>query len=175
MRIDTLRYLFATILVCALLIAGCAKKPTPVETAPAPVTPPVAAPAPAPVEQAPAVVATPPAALRADDLQRIHFDFDRFALSPAARDILAANAVLLQTHPDLNIGIEGYCDERGSDEYNLALGEHRAKAAKDYLVSLGVPAERLQTVSYGEEMPLDPAGNEEAWAKNRRAEFKILQ
>ena len=178
MKSTTLRCLMIAILAGALLSVGCAKKPTPEETAaveqPADTSmaaaPAAPAPAPAPVveQQAPS---TPD--IQAADLQRIHFAFDKFALSPAARDTLAANAVLLQTSPEANISIEGYCDERGSDEYNLALGERRAKAAKDYLISLGMPAERLQTISYGEEKPLDPASNEDAWAKNRRAEFKI--
>lgn len=176
MKITTLRCLIVTILAGALLSAGCAKQPTPEETA-AVEQPVVASPASAPAEPAAAAVEEHQGPsqpnIQAADLQRIHFDFDKFALSPAARDTLAANAVLLQTSPEAKISIEGYCDERGSDEYNLALGERRAKAAKDYLISLGMPAERLQTISYGEEKPLDPASNEDAWAKNRRAEFKI--
>ncbi|RMF47475.1 MAG: peptidoglycan-associated lipoprotein Pal, partial [Deltaproteobacteria bacterium] len=111
----------------------------------------------------------------ARQLQRIHFDFDQFTLSPEARDILAANAALLNANPGLKVRIEGHCDERGSDEYNLALGERRAVAARDYLVSLGVAADRLSTISYGEEMPLDAGHDEAAWAKNRRAEFKAVR
>jgi len=109
------------------------------------------------------------------DLTRIHFDFDQFTLSPEARQTLAANATIIKAAPGLRVRIEGHCDERGSDEYNLALGERRAQAAKDYLVSLGVPADRLELISYGEELPLDPASNEAAWAKNRRAEFKAIR
>jgi peptidoglycan-associated lipoprotein len=110
-----------------------------------------------------------------DKLERIHFAFDRFTLSAAARDTLAANAAYLQTNPGVKVDIEGHCDERGSDEYNLALGQRRAQAARDYLVSLGVPPERLETVSYGEEKPLDSAGGEKAWAENRRAEFTTVR
>jgi len=111
----------------------------------------------------------------ASDLTRIHFDFDQFTLSPEARQTLAANATIIKAAPGLRVRIEGHCDERGSDEYNLALGERRAQAAKDYLVSLGVPTDRLELISYGEELPLDPASNEAAWAKNRRAEFKAIR
>lgn len=107
------------------------------------------------------------------ELQRINFDFDQYTLTPEARDILAENAAYMKAHPDQQIVIEGHCDERGSDEYNLALGEKRAAAARDYLVSLGIPASRMTIISYGEELPLDPTNSEEAWAKNRRDEFKV--
>jgi len=170
-------YPMILVLLCTLLAAGCAKKPTPaplaVEEPPAKVE--VAKEEPAPVETAPA--AQQPVAkevVPVADLERVHFAFDQFALSAEAREVLAANAVLLQTSPGLRVTIEGHCDSRGSDEYNLALGERRAKAARDYLVSLGVAADRLDTISYGEEQPIDPAGDEQAWAKNRRAEFKAL-
>jgi peptidoglycan-associated lipoprotein len=108
------------------------------------------------------------------ELDLIHFAFDQASLSSEAREMLAANAVVLKTNPELTINIEGHCDNRGSDEYNLALGERRAQAAKEYLVSLGVAADRLQVISYGEEQALDAANNVTAWAKNRRAEFKKL-
>ncbi len=107
-------------------------------------------------------------------MERIYFDFDQFTLSSEARQILSANAKYLNTMGDVNVVIEGHCDERGSDEYNLALGESRALAAKSYLVSLGVSAKRLSVISYGEEKPLVDASNEEAWAQNRRAEFKSV-
>jgi peptidoglycan-associated lipoprotein len=172
-------------LLVLLLAAGCAKKPTP----PA-VTPPPAA---APKEEAPVVsqmptgevpgireqavgeMPTAPALAEVAGLQRVHFDYDQFTLTEAARATLAGNASWLKANPGAKIVIEGHCDERGSDEYNLALGERRALAAKNYLVSLGIGAERLSTVSYGEEQPLDPTRTEEAWAKNRRAEFKVVQ
>jgi peptidoglycan-associated lipoprotein len=107
-------------------------------------------------------------------LVRIHFAYDQSTLSEESRKILADNAIILQTVPAMKIGIEGHCDSRGSDEYNIALGARRAQVVKDYLVSLGVNPDRLETISYGEEMPLDIAMNELAWAKNRRAEFKVL-
>ena len=107
-------------------------------------------------------------------MQRIHFDFDQFTLSADARRILGENAKYLNSMGDVQVVIEGHCDERGSDEYNLALGESRALAAKSYLVSLGVSAKRLSVISYGEEKPLVNAAGEEAWAQNRRAEFKAV-
>ena len=106
-------------------------------------------------------------------LQRIFFDFDQYVLTPEARDILDQNAAYLKAHPDVKVRIEGHTDERGSDEYNLALGERRAQSAQKYLVSLGIDPSRLDVISYGEEKPLDPANNEEAWAKNRRDEFVV--
>lgn len=108
-------------------------------------------------------------------LERIFFEFDQYILTPEARDILARNVRFMEAHPDTRIIIEGHCDERGSDEYNLALGERRARAVQTYLVTLGVPAEQLSIISYGEEIPLDPESSEEAWARNRRADFKQAQ
>ena len=107
-------------------------------------------------------------------LQRIHFDFDQFTLSPEARRILGENAEYLKANGNLQVVIEGHCDERGSDEYNLALGESRALAAQNYLVSLGIDAKRLSVISYGEEKPLVSGHDEEAWAQNRRDEFKVI-
>ncbi len=103
----------------------------------------------------------------------IHFDFDRYDLKLQARSILDEVGAWLLKNKDFNAIVEGHCDERGTAEYNLALGERRATAARDYLVKLGVDADRLSTLSYGEENPVDPRSNEEAWAKNRRAEFNI--
>lgn len=107
-------------------------------------------------------------------MERIHFDFDQFTLSAEARRILGENAKLLSAMGDVQVVIEGHCDERGSDEYNLALGESRALAAKNYLISLGISAKRLSVISYGEEKPLVKTSGEEAWAQNRRAEFKAV-
>ena len=106
-------------------------------------------------------------------LQRVHFDFDQYVLTTEARDILKQDADYL-TGKGVRVQIEGHCDERGSDEYNLALGEKRALAVKNYLVSLGVPADRMSIISYGEEIPLVMGHDEQAWAQNRRAEFKEL-
>lgn len=107
-------------------------------------------------------------------LKDIYFDFDKYEVRPQDIGILKENAALIMKNPTIKIQIEGHCDERGTAEYNLALGERRANSAKRYLVSLGIPADRLSTISYGKEMPLDPGHNEEAWAKNRRGHFIIL-
>jgi len=107
-------------------------------------------------------------------LQTVHFSFDRYDLTPEAKRILDENAKFLVDHPDIRVLIEGHCDSRGTVEYNLHLGQRRADTIREYLVSKGVPADRLQTISYGEERPVDPAENEEAWAKNRRAQFQVF-
>jgi peptidoglycan-associated lipoprotein len=108
-------------------------------------------------------------------LQRIYFEFDQFTLSAEAREVLGGNAAFLRANPSQRIVIEGHTDERGSDEYNLALGERRARAALNYLVSLGISAERLSILSYGEERPLAAGRDERAWSQNRRAEFKGIR
>jgi len=103
----------------------------------------------------------------------IHFDFDSSTLTPEAQEILKKKAQWLQNNPDKSVTIEGNCDERGTNEYNLALGDRRAASVKAFLVDLGISASRLTTISYGEERPLDPGHNEAAWAKNRRCHFVI--
>ncbi|MEJ2657028.1 MAG: peptidoglycan-associated lipoprotein Pal [Desulfobacterales bacterium] len=103
----------------------------------------------------------------------IHFDFDSSALTPEAQDILKKKAQWLQDNPGKTATIEGFCDERGTNAYNLALGDRRAESAKKFLVDLGISPSRLTTISYGEERPVDPGHNEEAWAKNRRCHFII--
>ncbi len=107
-------------------------------------------------------------------LERVYFPFDQFTLTNKARRVLDANAIILKSYPALKVSIEGHCDSRGSDEYNLALGERRAHVVKNYLVSLGVGSDRFETISYGEELPADSAMTESAWAMNRRAEFKTI-
>ncbi len=107
-------------------------------------------------------------------LKDIHFDFDKYDIRPGDAEILKANASLLMKQPTVKIQIEGHCDERGTIEYNLALGERRANSAKKYLISLGMPTDRISTISYGKEKPLDSSHNEEAWTKNRRAHSIIL-
>lgn len=107
-------------------------------------------------------------------LKRIHFDFDKYDIRLEDTESLKQNAAVLKRFPSVKIQIEGHCDERGTGEYNLALGERRAHSAKEYLVSLGVDENRISTISYGKEKPLDPGHNEEAWAKNRRDEFVVL-
>lgn len=103
----------------------------------------------------------------------VFFEYDSFDLSAEAKKVLAEKASFLNNRPKVKVSIEGHCDERGTQEYNLALGERRAKAAWDYLVFLGVDKQRLTTISYGEERPIDPGKTEEAYAKNRRAHFAI--
>jgi len=107
--------------------------------------------------------------------EAIYFDFDSYVLSQDARDSLDMNAQWLKKNTEHKVRLEGHCDERGSDEYNLALGEKRAKAAFSYLATLGIPEDRLSTVSYGKEKPADPGHDEAAWAKNRRVEFVIVK
>ena len=103
----------------------------------------------------------------------IYFEFDSAALLPMAQDLLAQKADYLRSMPGLSVTIEGHCDDRGTDAYNMALGERRAQAVKDFLINLGVSASQLGTISYGEERPADMGQNEEAWAKNRRAHFDL--
>lgn len=161
--------------------APVAAAPTPAPLAPEPVAP---APAPAPIAAAPtpapaapaptpAPVAPAPVTERRARLDVVYFDFDKADLRADARAVLEANAEWLRRNPSARVQVEGHCDERGSVQYNLALGERRAESAKRYLESLGVASSRLSTISYGEERPADPRSIEEAWAKNRRAEFIV--
>jgi peptidoglycan-associated lipoprotein len=108
-------------------------------------------------------------------LKPVFFNFDQSEISPESQKALEANADVLKRNPAWVVTIEGHCDERGTAEYNLALGERRAGSARAYLVSLGIPADRLRTVSYGKEFPFDPGHDEAAWAKNRRAHFVVTQ
>jgi peptidoglycan-associated lipoprotein len=107
-------------------------------------------------------------------LKDIHFDFDRYDIRPGDAEILKGNAALLTRYPKMKIQIEGHCDERGTVEYNLALGERRANSTKKYLTTLGLAGDRVSAISYGKERPLDPGHNDEAWAKNRRGHTIIL-
>jgi peptidoglycan-associated lipoprotein len=159
------------IVALGLIVSGCGGKKEPAEPAAPPAAPPVETPPPPP----PVVETTPPPAETPLVLDRIYFDFDRYELREDARTVLAENARRLQGKAGARVSIEGHCDERGTVEYNLALGEKRAAAAKDYLVNYGITADRLSTVSFGEERPIDPAGTEEAYAKNRRDEFVVQQ
>lgn len=106
-------------------------------------------------------------------LADIYFEFDQAALTGEARGVLGKHASWLGTHPGAKVTVEGHCDERGTVEYNLALGDKRAQATREYLVQLGVVATRLKGVSFGKERPLDPASTEAAWARNRRAHFVV--
>ena len=107
-------------------------------------------------------------------LKDIRFDYDKYDIRREDEGILKENAAFLKKNPKMKIQIEGHCDERGTVEYNLALGERRANSTKRYLVSIGITSDRISTISYGKERPLDPGHNEEAWAKNRRAHIVVL-
>ena len=177
-------------LVVAVFGAACVRNPSPVEPeAPPPppgvdrVTPP---PSPPPVPEEPPP--SPPPVLEPEDsfasrsledlnsespLEPMFFRYDSSAVEGSARTVLEANAQILTRYPTWIVTIEGHCDERGTAEYNLGLGERRALAAREYLMELGIPADRLRTVSYGKEFPFDPGSNEAAWSRNRRAHFVI--
>jgi peptidoglycan-associated lipoprotein len=107
-------------------------------------------------------------------LQVVPFDYDQHLLSEEARNIITANAVILKEAGTVKFQLAGHCDERGSDQYNIALGERRAEAVRAYLLELGIDTGRMETVSYGEEQPLDAGHDESAWMKNRRVEFVLL-
>ena len=179
------------ILTAALSAAACAKRQTPV-AAPMPQPPPsvadrpaVTAAGPTRVDEALPVPAQPAlsddsAAIRSlDDLNRnsplkpVFFTLDSSDVDDAGRETISANAEILKKNPKWVVTIEGHCDERGTAEYNLALGERRAIAVKTFLVSLGISPDRVRTISYGKEFPFDPGRTEEAMAKNRRGHFVI--
>ncbi len=113
------------------------------------------------------------AALADLNIQNVYFDFDKSSIRPDAREILKANADIFTKNSAAKIVVEGHCDERGTAEYNMALGERRAQEVKQYLVNLGIDAGRIETVSYGEERPADQGHTEDAWAQNRRAQFVL--
>jgi len=139
-------------------------------------------PAPTPTETPGPTTSTPPSGpvpgsvedFRVSVGDRVFFGYDRFDLSPEARSVLERQAAWLRQYPNVRLLVAGNCDERGTREYNLALGARRAAAARDYLVSLGVQASRVETVSYGKERPLDTRANEEAWSVNRNAHSQIV-
>lgn len=105
--------------------------------------------------------------------ERVHFDFDKSNIRPDQESVLQRKIEVLRQYPNLSLQIEGHCDERGSDEYNLALGQRRAESVKRYLASYGLQGDRFTTISYGEERPVDPASNESGWEQNRRSEFVV--
>jgi peptidoglycan-associated lipoprotein len=192
-----LRTLSVALAVLSLMAtAGCAKRPALTEAAappptaaavttpppaaaapPAPVTPaPAPQPAPPPVAAAPAPAPPParpaPAEYRTiPELRAIFFDFDRYTIKPDAARALDANINWLRSNPTALVLIEGHCDERGTNAYNLALGERRAKAAQEYLVTRGIAADRIVVISYGEERLSCAERTEACWAQNRRAQF----
>lgn len=168
MRPTAVRILALALVSVAMVAAGCAKKTTPVQTTPAP---PAAPPTSTPATPAPPAPAPTPVPASFSDLGKVFFSLDSYALDDQARATLDRNARLLRDNPDWSVTIAGHCDERGTVEYNQALGERRANSVRDFLVAAGVNAARIRTISYGKEMPADEGHDEAAWAKNRRAEF----
>jgi peptidoglycan-associated lipoprotein len=174
----TMRPILSSVTLVALLLTflfvGCAKEEPPppmAEAPPRPAAPPPPAPAPAPAPAPGPSISQQ--AFQEFQNQDINFDFDKYDLRTDARAILDRKASFLNQISSVRAQIEGHCDERGTSEYNLALGERRANAAKQYLTTAGISAARLSTISYGKERPLDPGQNEAAWARNRRAHFVI--
>ena len=186
------RSITVLVALAALITAiACGKKTPPVaRPAPPPAMPADTAPAsappapPSPVREPVSVPADPVrddaiSSASLDDLNKnsplkpVYYELDSSDLSPANQKTLDEDAALLKRYPSWTVTVEGHCDERGTAEYNLALGERRAIAARAYLVSLGIAADRLRTVSYGKEFPFDPGHDETAFAKNRRAHFVI--
>ncbi len=171
------RFVFL-LLMLVLVLSACAKKNVteaePVAEPEPTVVEAVAEPPVIRVEKtaAPEPVAAPGPVIRAVELETIYFAYDSHRLTEDARRILAANAALLHKDAEKRIVIEGHCDERGSDSYNLALGERRARAARAYLETLGVSPQRCTVVSYGEERPAAFGQNEKSWSRNRRVEFR---
>ncbi len=189
--------------VGVLLSAACASSGRTPATAEAPLPDPVESEAPRPVAPPPSPV-RPPGGLTEDEilarapetsvtsealdladmdlaelnalapLEDVRFAYDSADLSEAAQATLTENADWLLEHPGVEVQIEGHCDERGTVEYNLALGEARARSVRDFLTRLGVAADRLRAISFGKELPLDPGRNEEAWRRNRRAHFVVV-
>jgi len=172
---------FGLFAVAALGIMGCssAEKP-PVTTTAAPAVAPQAATNPgiqraqAPTSLQDLQQGRPPVTPKESPLREIYFDFDDYKLKFEARETLKADADWLSKNPSVNVQVEGHCDERGTSEYNLALGAKRAQAAKDYLATLGIAPTRLTTISYGSEVPVCREHNEECWQKNRRDRFVAL-
>ena len=187
----------AVSLVMMVALAGCGPK-KPASTGPAPQPAPEAFPGaqpakptadPNPIRTAPAPPSVPidPPVVTSDPLDTAEIDkinadsplkpalfaYDSDELDEVARQVISKNAEVLKKYPTWIITVEGHCDERGTAEYNLALGDRRALAAKNYLVSLGIPADRVRTVSYGSEFPFDPGHEEKAWVQNRRAHFML--
>jgi peptidoglycan-associated lipoprotein len=192
MRSAAPRAVLVVLVMLAIGVSACGKKKPPVARA---IPPPTAAPppsgsfsrVPAPPEPVAEPTIVPPEPLREDSiasaslddinrnspLKPVFFEYDSSEIAGDARGILDANALVLKKYPSWTITIEGHCDERGTAEYNLALGERRAVASRAYLVSLGISADRLRTVSYGKEFPFEPGHDENAYVKNRRAHFVI--
>jgi peptidoglycan-associated lipoprotein len=151
-------------LSAVLALGACTHKQEAVNTAPPPAPPPAAAPAPVTSSILPGSAED----FRVNVGDTVHFAYDQYNVEDADKAILARQAAWLQKYPQVKLNVEGHCDERGTREYNLALGARRANAVKEYLVSQGVSAARLETVSYGKERPICTESNESCWAQNRR-------
>jgi peptidoglycan-associated lipoprotein len=158
---------------CAVVVTACAKKQVVKPTASLPPT------VSQRENQANKGTGTEEPSVRFDDwrsiseVKTVYFDYDSKTMLPDSMNILKTNAEYLKNTPDVDIMVSGHCDERGTTEYNLALGQKRAAAVRDYYVKLGIPAGRVATISFGEEQPIDPGHDEQAWSKNRRAETKV--
>lgn len=167
LRTNTLR--FSTLTLAALLAGGCAKKaPEPELTAA-----PAARPVPATTDAAATTTTEQAVAAVVANLERIHFAYDSEQLVGDSLAALTDNARILGAHPEIKVEIQGHADARGTTEYNLALGQRRADAVVAYLVRSAVPATQVRSVSFGKEKPLDARQSEEAWAQNRRVEFRV--
>src|SRR5437867_3729247 len=179
-----------SLLLAGLIISGCAKRPAttaatsapapapraaaPATAAPAPAAPaPGPSAAPAPATAAPTTRPSPKEFTESAALKDVFFEFDKYDIRPEDTKTLDANAAWLKSNADNLVLIEGHCDERGTNEYNLALGERRAKSAMNYLVSQGVQANRITIISYGKERPVCNEQNESCWSKNRRGHFLV--
>ena len=173
-------YLVVPLLVLTLFLVGCPKRPATTgavapapsapQAAPAPAPAPAPRPAPAPAP-APAPMVKPSEFAPSPNLKAIYFDFDKYDIRPGDAKTLDGDAAWLKANPNNLVLIEGHCDERGTNEYNLALGEKRAKAAMNYLVAQGVQASRITIISYGKERPVCTEKTEACWAQNRRDNF----
>ncbi len=160
-----MRHLVTTLMIAAFLASPACKKKPPVDA----------------TASGPAVERTAPAKVSDADMQslranfeRVHFEFDSDALDAPSKEALSKNAEVLQRNTGIVIEVQGHADERGTTDYNLALGQRRAQSVNRYLTTVGVAQNRVRTISYGEERPLAAGAGESIWAKNRRAEFRIL-
>jgi len=160
-------------LILTFLFVGCSKEEPPPPTAEAQPRPAAPPPPPAPAPTPLPGPSISQQAFQEFQNQDIYFDFDKYDLRTDARTTLDRKASFLNQNSSVRVQVEGHCDERGTNEYNMALGERRANAAKQYLTTAGISAGRLSTISYGEERPLDPGHTEAAWARNRRAHFVV--
>lgn len=161
------------LIAIVVFVYGCGKKAPPPRPEEPVVEVDTTTPPPPPPEEPPAPPPQPE--IMETDFFTVYFDFDKYNIRGDQKASLDKNATILRENPDLFIKLEGHCDERGTVEYNLALGDKRAVSVKDYLVNLGINANRIEVISYGKERPVDPGHNEAAWAKNRRAEFRIIK